>query len=107
VMFTLTGTGALVVTPNASNISGLTITSGCGTTTLTCTANLGMASSTAVTAMLAITVQDAYVQTASATATVTETVPKSGGGEMDRWTLLVLGCLVLVHAGGYRRRTVD
>jgi hypothetical protein len=49
-------------------------------------------------------VQDAYVQTASATATVTETVPpKSGGGAMDRWTLLVLGCLVLVHAGGYKR----
>jgi hypothetical protein len=105
VMFTLTGTGALVVTPSTSHISGLTLTSGCGTTTLTCTANLGTASSTAATAMLAITVQDAYVQTASATATVTETVPpKSGGGAMDRWTLWVLGCLVLVHAGGYKRR---
>jgi Subtilase family len=105
VMFTLTGTGALVLTPNASNISGLTITPGCGTTTLTCTASLGAASSTAVTAMLAITVQDAYVQTASATATVTETLPpKSGGGAMDRWTLYTLACLVLLQLYRYRRR---
>jgi hypothetical protein len=100
VMFTLTGTGSLTVTPTAKNIAGLTITSGCGTTTMMCTANLGTASSTAGTATLAIMVQDAYAQTASATATVTETVPpKSGGGGMDPWTLLVLGCLVLVHAG--------
>jgi Subtilase family len=100
VMFTLSGTGALVVTPNIRNISGLTITSGCGTTTMTCTATLGTASSTAGTATLAITVQDVYVQTASATATVTETVPpKSGGGGMDRWTLLVLCCLILGHVG--------
>ena len=103
VMFTLTGTGALTVTPNASNISGLTITSGCGTTTMTCTANLGTASSTAGTATLAITVQDVYVQSASATATVMETLPpKSGGGAMDRWTLLVLGCLVLLQATRFR-----
>jgi hypothetical protein len=106
VMFTLTGTGALVVAPNSSNVSGLTITSGCGTTTMTCTANLGTASSTAGTATLAITVQDVYVQSASATATVTETVPpKSGGGEMDRWTLLALGCLVLLQASRSRRRS--
>lgn len=105
VMFTLTGTGTLVVTPSASNISGLTITSGCGTTTMTCTANLGTAASAAETATLAITVQDAYVQTASATATVTETLPpKSGGGGMDRWTLLVLGCLVLAQTRNLRRR---
>jgi Subtilase family len=107
VMFTLTGTGSLVVTPKASNVSGLTLTSGCGTTTMTCTANLGMASMTAGTATLAITVQDAYVQTASATATVTETFPpKSGGGGMDRWTLLVLGCLVQLRASRPRPREI-
>jgi hypothetical protein len=98
VMFTLTGTGALTVTPNTSNISGLTITTGCGTTTMTCTANLGSAGNAAATATLAITAQDAYAQTASATATVTETVPaKSGGGGLDRWTLLVLACLALAQ----------
>ena len=108
VMFTLTGTGSLVVTPNTSNISGLTITAGCGTTTLTCTANLGTAPSTAGTATLAITVQDAYVQTASATAIVTETVPaKSGGGAVDRWTLLALACLALAHAIDPRRRRTE
>lgn len=107
VMFTLTGTGSLVVTPNVSNVSGLTITSGCGTTTMTCTANMGTASSTAGTATLAITVQDAYVQTASATATVTETVPpKSGGGGIDRWTLLALGCFVLLRASRSRLREI-
>jgi Subtilase family len=106
VMFTLTGTGSLVVTPTTSNVSGLTITSGCGTTTMTCTANMGTASSAAGTATLAITVQDAYVQTASATATVTETVPpsKGGGGGMDRWTLLVLGLLVMSQAHRSNRR---
>jgi Subtilase family len=105
VMFTLTGTGSLVVTPVSSNVAGLTITSGCGTTTMTCTANLGTAMSTAGTATLAITVKDAYVQSASATATVIETVPpKSGGGGMDRWTLLVLGCLVLLQASRFRLR---
>lgn len=99
VMFTLAGTGSLIVTPNTSNISALTITSGCGTTTMTCTANLGTASSAPGTATLAVTVQDAYVQTASATATVTETVPpKSGGGGIDWWMLLGLGCLVLLRA---------
>jgi len=99
VMFTLTGTGSLIVTPTTSNVSGLTITSGCGTTTMSCTANMGTASSTAGTATLAITVRDAYAQTASATATVTETVPpKSGGGGMDRWSLLALGCFALLHA---------
>jgi hypothetical protein len=105
VMFTLTGTGSLIVTPITTNVSGLTLTSGCGTTTMTCTANLGTASMTAGTASLAITVQDAYVQTASATATVTETVPtKSGGGGMDTWTVLVLACLALAHA--QRRRSM-
>jgi Subtilase family len=99
VMFTLTGTGSLVVTPTTSKLSGLTITSGCGTTTLSCTANLGTASSTAGTATLTITVQDAYAQTASGTATVSEIAPpKSGGGGMDRWTLLALGCLVMLQA---------
>lgn len=105
VMFTLSGTGALVVTANtSSNVSGITITPGCGTTTMTCTANLGTASSTAGTATLAIKVQDAYVQTASATATVTETMPPSsgGGGALDRWTLFVLGCLVVSQAARAR-----
>jgi hypothetical protein len=99
VLFTLTGTGSLVVTPTSSNISGLTITPGCGSTTLSCTANLGTAQGTAGTATLAISVQDAYTQIASATVTVAETVPpKSGGGGIDRWTLLVLGFLVMFRA---------
>jgi Subtilase family len=99
VMFTLTGTGSLAVTPTTSNVSSLTITSGCGTTTMTCTANLGTAPSAAGTATLAIAVQDAYAQTASVTATVAETAPpKSGGGGMDRWTLLALACLIIARA---------
>jgi hypothetical protein len=73
---------------------------------MTCTANLGTASSTAGTATLSIMVQDAYVQTASATATVQETMPsKSGGGALDRWTLFVLGCFVLLQAARSRIKT--
>jgi Subtilase family len=107
VLFTLTGTGTLNVTLASSNVSGVTITSGCGSTTLSCTANLGTASSAAGTATLAISVEDAYAQTASATATVAVTAPgKSGGGGLDQWTLLALGFLVTAQSCRSSRRTL-
>jgi len=99
VMFTLTGTGSLTIVPGATDISSVTISSGCGTTTMTCTANLGSAASTAGTAVLMLTVQDTYGQSASESATVSETLPprKSGGGVLDPWALLGLTGLVLVQ----------
>jgi hypothetical protein len=106
VAFTLNGTGPLVVTPASNNVSTLTISSGCGTTVMMCTANLGTAMSTAATASVTLTVNDGYGQSASASATVTETnPPSSGGGGLDRWTLLALGCIVLLQGFGMKRKT--
>jgi Subtilase family len=106
VMFTVTGTGALTVVPNATNIANVTISAGCGTTTMTCTATLGSAASTAGTAMLMLTVQDTYAQSASTAATVSESLPpgKSGGGALDPWALLGLTGLVLIQLSNSKRK---
>ena len=99
VTFTVTGMAPLTVTPNSSDISSVTITSGCGTTTMTCTASLGSAQGTPGTATLTLKVEDNYVQSASATATVTESAApgKSGGGALDPLALLGLAGLVLLQ----------
>jgi hypothetical protein len=106
VAFTLSGTGSLTVTPNTTGISSITISSGCGTTTMSCTASLGMAQSAAGTATLTLTVEDNYVQSASASAAVTENAPpgKSGGGALDPWALLGLTGLVLVQMNRSQRK---
>ncbi len=99
IAFTLSGTGTLTVTPNTSDVSSITISSGCGTTTMNCTATLGNAQSSPGTATLTLTVEDPYVQSATASATVTENaVPaKSGGGSLDPWALLGLTGLILIQ----------
>jgi hypothetical protein len=99
VAFTLSGTGTLTVTPNTTDISTITISSGCGTTTMMCTASLGTAQSSPGTATLTLTVEDSYVQSATASVTVTENAApsKSGGGTLDLWALLWLTGLVLVQ----------
>jgi hypothetical protein len=106
ITFTLTGTAPLTVTPNTSDISTITITSGCGTTTMTCTATLGSAQSTPGTATVKLTVEDNYVQSASATATVTESAApsKSGGGALDPLALLGLTGLVLMQLNRAQRK---
>jgi Subtilase family len=106
VTFTLTGMAPLTVTPNTSDISAVTITSGCGTTTMTCTASLGSAQGTPGTANLTLTVEDNYVQSASATATITESAApsKSGGGALDPLALLGLTGLVLVQLNKSQRK---
>ena len=104
IAFTLGGTGSLTVTPNTSDISSITISSGCGTTTMNCTASLGTAAGSPGTASLTLIVEDSYAQSASATATVTENAAptKSGGGGLDPWVLLGLTGLVLVQLNQYR-----
>ena len=106
VAFTLSGTGTLTVTPNTTDVSSITISSGCGTTTMNCTATLGTAQSSPGTATLTLTVEDPYVQSATASATVTENaVPaKSGGGALDPWALLGLTGLVLVQLTSAARK---
>jgi hypothetical protein len=103
----LSGTGSFTVTPATSGISSMTISSGCGTTTMSCTASLGMAQSTAGTATLTLTVEDSYVQSAAASATITENAPpasSSGGGSLDPWALLGLTGLVLVQMNRSQRK---
>jgi hypothetical protein len=108
VAFTVKGTGSLAVTPTTNGIASITLTSGCGTTTMTCTANLGSALSTAGTATLTLTVTDGYAQSTSAAATVTETsaatATSGGGGTLDPWALLGLSGMALLQCHGLRRR---
>ncbi len=96
IVFTLTGTGPLTFTPTLNGIGTMTITPGCGTSTMNCTATLGTASATAGTATLTLAVHDAYAQTGSASATVTENAlpASSGGGTIDLSSLLAMGALV-------------
>jgi hypothetical protein len=102
VSFKLTGTAPLTVVPNTSDISSVSISAGCGTTTMSCVANLGTAEGSAGTATLTLTVQDHYAQSATASATITETAATAGssggGGALDRWALFALVSLVLVRA---------
>ena len=107
VTFTVTGMAPLTVTPNSSNISSVTITPGCGNTTMTCTASLGSAQSTPATATLTLKVEDNYVQSASATATVTESAAptKSGGGALDPLALLGLTGLALMQLNRSQRKS--
>ncbi len=112
VTFTLTGTAPLMVVPKTNDIAGVTITSGCGTTAMTCTANLGTAAATAGTATLTLTVEDNYRQSASASATVTETAPPSsssgsGGGALDPWALLGLSGLILLRTRQSTRKELS
>jgi hypothetical protein len=89
------------------------LTSGCGTTALSCTASPGTSSSSGGTEQITLTVQDGYAQSASATASITVNAPgKSGGGSMELWTLLSLGMLSAARrwrldrdSGRWRRRT--
>lgn len=93
VSFTLTGTSPLTVTTSSTSLSPVSISSGCGTTTLVCTAQLGTAGATAETATVTFTVTDSFGQSAGTTATVTEVAApkKSGGGSLDWWAIIGLG----------------
>jgi hypothetical protein len=110
VTFTVAGTQTLAVAVSSSNStllpgSMVTVTSGCGSKISTCTAILTVTPSQAGTSKLTITATDPYSQSGSATATVTVNAPPSkGGGGLDLWTLLPLGCLVLLQVSASTRR---
>ena len=97
VTFALTGSLPLSVTSGGT--MGATLSSGCGTTTLTCTVAPGNSSASAGTEQITLTVRDAYSQSASAVANVSVGTPgsKGGGGSMGWWTLLSLGCLTFIQ----------
>jgi hypothetical protein len=70
IAFSIAGTGPLTVSAAESGYSGLSVNSGCASSTPTCTVNLGNAGTTTGTALLTLTVRDLYGQVTSATATV-------------------------------------
>jgi hypothetical protein len=110
VAFAVAGTQTLSVTVTSSNAtllpaSAVTLTNGCGTTALACTATLGINSGQAGSSMVTITATDPYSQSGTATATVTVDAPpsKGGGGALDRWVLLSLSGLVLLKLNSFKR----
>jgi hypothetical protein len=117
VTFTLTGTAPLAVVTNTNDIGSITITAGCGTTTMICTAILGSAGATAGTSTLALTVEDNYAQSASTSIKITEiAAPGSsagstqggsggGGGALDPWALLGLSGLILLRVNSSQRKS--
>jgi hypothetical protein len=107
VTFTVSGTGPLTVTPMSNGVSLLTISPGCGTTQMQCTATVGTATSTAGVESLSINATDGYGQAASARATFNVTQPSSGssggsggggggGGSIDLISLIGLGVLACI-----------
>ena len=112
--FTLSGTGTLTVTAQSSNTtllpaSGLTISQGCGSTTLTCTAAVALVSGQTGSTTVSLTVNDTYGQQAMSTASIQVSSASTGGGgsggssgggggSMDLLSLLGLAALTV-----YRR----
>jgi Subtilase family len=105
VAFTVAGTGALAVSANSSNpglVSGVAISSGCGTKMAACTASLSLMPSQSGTATVTFRVKDAWNGVGQATATMNVAAPSSGGGgAVDSLTLAIFAAVTL---GACRRR---
>ncbi|HWG75627.1 MAG TPA: SGNH/GDSL hydrolase family protein [Steroidobacteraceae bacterium] len=110
--FSLSGTGTLTVTAQSSNTtllpdSGITIGAGCGSTTMTCTADIALASGQTGSSTVSLTVTDGSSQQAVATASIQvssgggggggggSSNTGGGGGSMDLVSLLGLAALAL------------
>jgi hypothetical protein len=105
VTFSIAGTGALTVgaTSNGSVVTGVVVSSGCGTTTLACTATPTVAAGQSGSATLTITARDAYGQTGTGNASVQVNAPPAsgsggGGGALDLWAVLQLSALAVRRA---------
>jgi len=122
--FTVTGTGTLHFTVSSNNAAlvpnsvvsagtaGVTVSAGCGSTTLSCTLVVTPVTGQAGTAILTLSVLDGANRAATTQVTLTETDPApgptsssgggtattggghSGGGGMQGWALLWLGVLL-------------
>ncbi|GFE86924.1 SGNH/GDSL hydrolase family protein [Steroidobacter agaridevorans] len=135
IAFTLNGFGALTVTASSSNATmlpdaAISISSGCGSTTLDCTMTLAPGSAQTGSTTVSLTVRDTHGQSATASVTLeikaaTSTEPgtgnasdpssassgnqrSGGGGGLDLLTLLVLALLAMTGAPSHaRRRTMS
>jgi hypothetical protein len=118
----MTGTGSLTPTVLSSNPSllpnsSISLSSGCGTTTDSCTATPILAAGQTGSATITISARDPYGQSGAGTATLQVNAPPpppspsggsggSGGGVLDLWVLLGLGGLTLtrvIPSGGGRQ----
>lgn len=104
---TLTGTEPISVTVTSGNPailpdSGISVSSGCGTSTLSCTVALSPIETQSGTSLITVNAVDPYDQTGSASAQLSITVSHSsgGGGSMNPLVLLGLVAFGLL----YRRR---
>ncbi len=129
IAFTLTGSGTLAVSASSSNSgvlpdTGISISAGCGTDTLACTATLLPASGQTGSSTVSLTVADAHGQSAMATTTLqvnaaaepgtgsgtgtgnSSNARSGGGGSVDFFSLLLLGfAILLTRLFGHRRLT--
>ncbi len=116
--FSVTGTGTLHFTVSSSNTTlvpssvvgagmpGVTVSSGCGTSTLNCTLSVTPVVGQAGTAILTVSAVDGAKRSAMSQMTLTATNPapaasmgtagssSHGGGGLDGWSLFGLGALV-------------
>jgi hypothetical protein len=104
--FAITGTGTLGVSASSSNtplIPPPSISSGCGSSSHSCTATLGMAAGQTGTAMITLTIKDPYGQSSTATASIQVNAPSGnsggggGGGIVDFRLLSGLAILLLLR----------
>lgn len=101
---TLTGTEPIKVSVASSNPvilpdTGISISSGCGTTTLSCTVSYSANTTTSGSTEITFAATDPYGQSGQAQAQVSVTVPPSsggGGGAMNPLALLMLLAIGLV-----------
>jgi hypothetical protein len=124
IAFVMTGTGSLTPTVLSSNPallpnSSISLSSGCGTTTDTCTATPLLAAGQTGSATITISARDPYGQSGAGTAALQVNAPPpppspsaggggsgGGGGALDLWVLLGLGGLTLIRvipSGGGRQ----
>jgi hypothetical protein len=113
ISFSLLGTGALSVAANSSNAtllpnSAISLSSGCGTSTKSCTATLTAASGQFGSSTITLTVKDAYGQSGNASAALTVNDPpppsKSGGGSLGLGELLLLSTALLLRSTARKPR---
>jgi CRISPR-associated DxTHG motif protein len=134
IAFTLSGSGALTVSARSGNQtllpnSGISISSGCGVSTLSCTATLAIASGQTGSATVSLTVMDTHSQSAATTAMLQVAAASNpppdpppapppdpgtgaassgggaggGGGSSDLLLLLLLSILLVAHGSARAR----
>jgi hypothetical protein len=101
VSFTLTGTQPLTITAVSSNgtlvpASNIALSSGCGSSSETCTGTVTAVAGQSGTSTITIDASDPYGQSGTAAAVVTVAAPSHGGGSLDVESLIALACLAVL-----------